>query len=192
MTNDPRSAVATINPEQAYRQGLPICQAVSASRKTTKLLLLAELGRLWRAVKVGDARTWTQQEDLQDTVDDILEIFPTMKVEEVLLVFKRIRQGEIPIYGRLDTPTVMEALRSHESAHTIPLREVTSREIHTAALDIAPHREGAMTIAEALGKIGREMRGRKKTLEELGGHLHLTQEELLNLDQCPSAKHDAQ
>lgn len=75
-------------PAQLFEHGLPICQALKANKHDTKVLLLAELTRLWRSVKVGDAKTWADQESLQDAVDDICELFPTLKVEEVLQCFK--------------------------------------------------------------------------------------------------------
>lgn len=146
------------------------------------MLLLAELTRLWRAVKVGDAKTWDGQEALQDAVDDICEVFPTLKVEEVLYVFKGIRQGVQKIFGRLDTPTLMEALRAHESAHTVVYREHQNTQpppVETAALEHPT--EGTIPMGMALMQIANDLKlpRRTKSLQEMGGHLHLTADEVL-------------
>lgn len=118
-----KSWMEGVTPELAFDHGLPITQALSEDRPKTKLLLFAELKRVWRSVRIGDGKTWQTDEDLQDAVDDIVDICRTMKVEEVLYVFRSIRRGERKLYGRLDTPTLIEALRDHDTNVTSALRE---------------------------------------------------------------------
>ena len=65
------------------------------AKKEVKMLLLAELERLTRHVNA--TRTFQTQTDLQDAVDDICELFPSLKVEEVLTAFKHIRQGRFQL-----------------------------------------------------------------------------------------------
>lgn len=112
-----------VTPRDAFAYGLPLSQALHTDRPTTKILLFAELKRLWRAVRIGDGKTWQSDEDLQDAVDDIVDICRTMKVEEVLYVIRAIRRGEVKLYGRLDTPTLLELLRQHDTNVTSALRE---------------------------------------------------------------------
>ena len=187
LINDPRGAIADRSPADLYRTGLSIHDALKVDRRSTKILLLAELGRLWRAVKVGDAKTWDGQEALQDAVDDLVEIFPSMKIEEVLKVFQMIRRGEVKIYGRLDTPTLLDAVRNYEDTHTTTIREnyrphLEIQDVQTNALDAAPARAGQMTVIDALRRIAREMPAPRRTLEDLGGHLHLTEAEVLAIE----------
>jgi hypothetical protein len=173
------------------------------------VLLLAELARTWKAVKVGDAKTWDSQEALQDAVDDVLELFPTMKAEEVLQVLKDIRQGRVKLFGRLDTPTLVEALRAYEDRHTVTFREQQHRQpppVETAAWEHRPAGPGTIPVGEALARLKASLPSRRKTLEELGGHVHLTAQDLQELDQhaqaqtqspdpeatAPSAGHDPQ
>ena len=78
---------------KAFREGLPVCQANKADMEQTRLFLLTQLATLWRSVKVGDAKTWSDQRDLQTVVEDIIEDFPSMKLEEIALCFKAIRKA---------------------------------------------------------------------------------------------------
>ena len=102
--------------------------AVKHDRANTKLLLLAELKRVWRSVKIGNGKTWNSDEDLQDAIDDIVDIFRTMKVEEIMMCFKQIRRGEHKLFGRLDTPTVIEILRGYDADVSCAYREAMNRE----------------------------------------------------------------
>lgn len=172
-------------PAQLFEHGLPICQALKANKHDTKVLLLAELTRLWRSVKVGDAKTWADQESLQDAVDDICELFPTLKVEEVLQCFKTIRQGNVKLFGRLDTPTLLEALREYESRHTTTYRENMHKRpavVETAAWEHRPAGPGTISVDEALKRLKAALPRRRKTLEELGGHIHLTAEDIHTIE----------
>ena len=185
LAADPRAAIAGRSPQELYATGLPICQALKADPVATRVFMLAELTRIWKAVKVGDAKTWTDQDSLQDAVDDVLEIFPTLKLEEYLHALKLIRQGSVKIWGRLDTPTLLEALRDYESRHTITYRTQQNQQrpslVETAALEGA-HRPGTLDLGTALRRVSKELPRPRKTLEELGGHLHLTAEDLQQIE----------
>lgn len=131
----------------AYRKGLPITRALKHDRRATKLLLFAELKRLWRSVRVGEDRTWKTDEDLQDCVDDIIDLHRTLKMEEVMLVFRDIRRGMITTYGRLDTPTILKALSDHDVNVTTGMRETD----HQGKRDMIPmHLDQLKKIAETL------------------------------------------
>lgn len=112
------------------------------------MLLLSELTRTWKAVAVGDGKTWKDQDALQEAVDEVCEIFPTMKLEEILTVFRMIRRGEVNIYGRLDTPTVIEQLRKYEDTYTTTFREAAARQ---APKDDSPR--GGRSLSEAIAEI---------------------------------------
>lgn len=185
LSREPRAALEGKTPRDLFTHGLPICQALKADRAGTKVLLLAELTRLWRAVKVGDAKTWEDQDSLQDAVDDIIELFPTMKLEEVMQAFKGVRQGKVKLFGRLDTPTLLEALRAYEDQHTTTYREAAHRQpppVETAAWEHRPAGPGTITIDEALKRLKASLPRRRKTLEELGGHVHLTTEDIQTIE----------
>ena len=53
------------NPKQLFESGLPITAALSVDRIKTKLILLQELTRAWRAVRLPDSKSWQNQSDLQ-------------------------------------------------------------------------------------------------------------------------------
>lgn len=127
LIDDPGGWMQGATPEMCYK-GIQTASALNADRQRTKLLLFTELVKMWRSVRVGVEKTWQNDTDLQTAVDDILEMCPTMKIEEILYVFGTIRRGQVKLYGRLDTPTILEALMKHDIEITTPLREAE----HTA------------------------------------------------------------
>ncbi len=60
---------------------------------------------------------------MMDAVEDIIEVFPSLKVEEIMICFKYIRQGRYELYGSLNSSTLMKSLHAYEEANTIPMRE---------------------------------------------------------------------
>ena len=152
-----------LSPQKAFETGLIIQSAQKVDKESTNMLLLSQLERLVRAVNA--TRSFQSQSDLQDAVEDIIEIFPSLKVEEILLCFKYIRQGKYELFGNLTTNTLIKCLHNYEIEHTVPLREQQHRELK-------PYTNGMIDwkrLSEAI-KIPNE----KKTLEEAGGSVHLT------------------
>lgn len=86
-------------------------------------------------------------------MDDICDVFRTLKLEEIQYVIRRIRRGEIELYARLDTPTLMKALRDHDVNLTTAFRqsEQTSR-----SMDIAPDSQLAEVLREVADGLPRE------------------------------------
>ena len=125
-------------PSTAYSQGVTLCKALKARKQQVKVLLLAELERLTRHVNA--TRTFQTQTDLQDAVDDICELFPSMKLEEVLLVFKHIRQGRYALYGNFTTNVMLDCMRQYEMENTVTMREQEHQQrkntVETASFDV--------------------------------------------------------
>ena len=161
----------------AFEQGLVLQTANKLDEKATKFLLLAELERLVRAVNA--TRSFQDQEDLQDAVDDIVEIFPSLKIEEILVAFKMIRQGKYELFGNLTTNTLIKCLNKYEIENTIPLREKQHTQ-HQGAI-MPPH--FAMIDWQKLGE-ALIVEPQKKSLEELGGHIHITAEDLQEIEKA--------
>lgn len=102
-----------------------------------RVMLLTELERLTRHVNA--TRTFQTQTDLQDAVDDICELFPSLKVEEVLTAFKHIRQGRFQLFGNFTTNTMLDCIRQYEMQNTVGMREQEHKErkeVLTASLDV--------------------------------------------------------
>jgi hypothetical protein len=153
----------------------------------TRFFLFTQLFNLWRSVRVGDARTWENEQDIQIVVEDIIDDFPSLKLEEIALCFKAIRKGEVNIYGRLDTPTLLSAIRDYEDKHTVTFRENHHRaQVQARALEYAGRGRG-LSVRDALAAVVREMPRQQKTIEELGGSINLTEQEMLEID-----RHSAQ
>ena len=90
--------------------------------------------------QVGATRSIQTEADIQDAVDDICEVFPSLKLEEILTAFKYIRRGVYELYGNFTINTLIECLRKYEMANTVVFREEEHRQrktlLHTAAFDV--------------------------------------------------------
>jgi hypothetical protein len=160
------SVARDLSPQKAFENGLVIQSAQKVDKESTNMLLLSQLERLVRAVNA--TRSFQSQSDLQDAVMDIIEIFPSLKMEEILLCFKYIRQGKYELYGNLTTNTLIKCLHNYEIEHTVPLRERKHREAEpysNAMIDWKRLSDAIVLPTE------------KKTLEEAGGSVHLTLED---------------
>lgn len=161
----------------AFEQGLVLQTASKIDNGKTRVILIAELERLVRAVNA--TRSFQSQDDLQDAVEDIIEIFPSLKVEEILVAFKMIRQGKYELFGNLTTNTLIKCLHKYELDHTIPMREKQ----HT-------HHQGGIQPAHFAmidwQKLGEALivEPQKKSLEELGGHIHITADDLKDIEKA--------
>ena len=155
----------------------------------TKVLLLSELTRTWKGVAVGESKTWKDQEAIQDVVDEVCEIFPTMKLEEILLVFRAIRRGEVNIYGRLDTPTLIEQLRKYEDTYTTTFREAAARQ---KPKDDSPR--GGRSVSEAIAEILPTLRNNDGRASEmwLRGSNNMTPQERERLQERDCQRRSAQ
>ena len=117
---------------------------------------------------VNATRGFQTEGDIQDAVEDIIEIFPSLKMEEILLCFKYIRQGKYELFGNLTTNTLIKCLHNYEIEHTVPLREQQHRELK-------PYTNGMIDWKRLSDAI--TLPTEKKTLEEVGGFVHLTLED---------------
>ena len=138
LLSNTRETMQGVVPSTAYSQGVTLCKALKARKQQVKVLLLAELERLTRHVNA--TRTFQTQTDLQDAVDDICELFPSMKLEEVLLVFKHIRQGRFQLFGNFTTNVMLDCMRQYEMENTVTMREQEHQQrkntIETASFDV--------------------------------------------------------
>ena len=126
-----------MTPDLAYQDGFSMSLANKTKPGELRVMLLAELERLTRHVNA--TRTFQTQTDLQDAVDDICELFPSLKVEEILTAFKHIRQGRFPLFGNFTTNTMLDCIRKYEMEHTVTMREQEHKErkeVLTASLDV--------------------------------------------------------
>jgi len=194
LKNDVSTAIQSKSPKQLFDHGLPITAGLSIDRVATKLILLGELTRTWRAVRLPDSRSWQNQTDLQSAIDDVVDVFPTLKIEEFAHVMKMIRRGEITMFGRFDTPSLIGALRDYEINHTVVFRENQHHErAHhesknwTQTTPITDHDKQRFSDFVKQLNLPRP----KKTIEELGGSIQLTESEVLELSNAVSFEPNA-
>jgi len=108
-------------PATAFNSGIVLQSADRHEPGEIRMLLLAQLKKLVSGVNA--TRSFKTNVDYEDCVEDIIELFPSLKIEEILICFKEIRQGKYDLYGTLCTGTVIKSLHAYELANTIPLRE---------------------------------------------------------------------
>ena len=138
LVSNPREWMRNMTPSKAYSTGMSLSMALKGARYNVKVVLLAELERLVRHVQA--TRTFRDQDDLQDCVDDICELYPSMKLEEILTAFKHIRQGRYQLYGNFTTNVLLECIRVYELQNTVTMREEEhmqrKNEVNTASFDV--------------------------------------------------------
>jgi len=138
LLDNSRQAMQGMTVTQAYKRGFSLSKALKAEPAKVRLTMLAELERLVRHVNA--TRTFQTQTDLQDAVEDICELFPSMKLEEVLIAFKQIRQGCFDLYGNFTTNVLIDCIRNYEMQNTVTMREQEhvenkKQQVETAAID---------------------------------------------------------
>lgn len=162
---------------KAFSEGLVLQSACIADKAATRALIYSQLEKLIRSVNA--TRSFQSEGDVQDAVDDIIEIFPSLKIEEVLVCFKHIRQGKYELYGNLTTNTLIKCMHEYELQNTIPLREKHHKELE-------PYTNGMIDwqrLGEAI-----IVDNPKKTLEEAGGFIHLTQKDFEDIAEAQKEK----
>ena len=160
-------------PSTAFNNGIVLQSADRHEPAEIRILLLAQLQRLVSGVNA--TRSFKTEDDYFDCVEDIIEVFPSLKIEEILLCLKEIRQGKHDLYGTLCTGAIMKSLHAYEESNTIPLRE----QKHKAQ---EPYINGMIDwkqLSEAL-----TVDQPKRSLEELGGYLNVTEQDLKDIEKA--------
>ena len=161
------------NSASAFENGLVLQSAEIHDPTNIRMLLLSQLQRLVSSVNA--TRTFKSEEDYHDCIEDIIEVFPSLKVEEVLICFKEIRQGKHDMYGTLCTAAIIKSLHTYESLNTIPLREQKHKTLE-------PYTNGMIDwkrLSEAL-----IVDQPKRSLEELGGYVQLTEQDFKDIEKA--------
>ena len=160
-------------PSTAFNNGIVLQSADRHEPAEIRILLLAQLQRLVSGVNA--TRSFKTEDDYFDCVEDIIEVFPSLKIEEILLCLKEIRQGKHDLYGTLCTGAIIKSLHAYELANTIPMRE----QKHKAQ---EPYINGMIDwkqLSEAL-----TVDQPKRSLEELGGYINVTEQDLKDIEKA--------
>lgn len=106
--------MALKTPVELFKEGTNMRAAKNTDFKALKFILIRELSDLLDFVDAN--KTLSTAEEIAFTVTAIIEDYPAMTVEEVILVFSRIKKGEYgKYYERFKTPEILEAIRLYES-----------------------------------------------------------------------------
>lgn len=111
-----------LTPKLCWNEGVNIRYAMRKRPAQTMAFLVAALGNL---VEFIDAKkTIKGNEQLMFTMESLIEEFPTMKVEEFILVFRMIATGKFgKMYERLKLPELYAACVDYESEHRAEIME---------------------------------------------------------------------
>lgn len=103
-----------LTPEQAWKNGTNVRIALKYQPEQTRAAVLSMIKDL---VSFVDAkRTLTTLQDFVLTNEAVFEQHPTMKLEELRIVFDDMKMGKHgKFYERLKTAEILEALRTHET-----------------------------------------------------------------------------
>jgi superfamily II DNA or RNA helicase len=101
-------------PSELFKDGTNMRLAKNQDHTSLKIILIKELNDLLEFVDAN--KTLSTAEEVAFTVTAIIEDYPAMSIEEVILVFSRIKKGEYgKYYERFKTPEILEAIRLYES-----------------------------------------------------------------------------
>jgi hypothetical protein len=125
--NNGKFEVQVASREEAWAQGLNIRKANTEHPRELKKFLVIELGKL---IKFIDAKkTIETEEDLMFTIESIIEDFPALKLEEIVVVFQEMKQGKWgKFYERLKTPEILDIFRTFEGQRSELLERINRYE----------------------------------------------------------------
>jgi len=121
LTANVREIIRNHKPQTAFDNGIVLQSADIHCKAEIRLLMLSQLKQL--DIAVNATRSFQDDEDYMNCIEDIIEVFPSLKVEEVLICFKHIRQGKYDLYGTLCTGSIIKSLHAYEDKYTTPFRE---------------------------------------------------------------------
>ena len=171
LTANVREIINNHKPKSAFDEGIVLQSADIHCKGDIRVLLISQLKLLDKAVKA--TRSFQSDEDYMVCIEDIIEVFPSLKVEEVLICFKHIRQGKYDLYGTLCTGSIIKSLHAYEEKYTIPFRE----QKHAA---YEPYINGMIDWQHISETVAFDQP--KRTLEDLGGYLHITPKDLKDIE----------
>lgn len=102
-----------LTPTSAWQEGTNLCRAANEYPNEVRGWLYLEVSKL---IKDVDAKkTLATDEEMRFTCRAILDEHPTLKIEEVRVIFDYIRMGKFgKLYERLKTAEILECIRQYE------------------------------------------------------------------------------
>ena len=149
---------------KAWDEGSNIKACLRLDPKATKAAICAII--LDVVTFIDAKKSLERSEDVVFTAEAIIEEFPTLKLEELKLVGKRMKLGYYgTYYERLKTPEFFEALKKHEGERAEYLetkhkKTISEQAVETAAIastafnlrsiadDLRLPRKGALTLRD--------------------------------------------
>jgi len=112
--NEAADVKRNLTPIGAWTGGTNLTSAVRRDPGVVRAWLAGELSRLVK--DIGAKNSLYDTDDLISACDAIIEEFPVLKMEEVIVVFKLISRGKLlpKLYNSFRTRELLEAFRTYE------------------------------------------------------------------------------
>lgn len=180
-----------LSTEESWDRGSNLRECLRFNKEATKSAVVA---LIIDVISFVDAKkSLEREEDIFFTADAIIEEFPTLKIEELKLVCKRLKLGYYgKYYERLKAAEFIEAIQQHEGERAEYLEqkhrtEAAQIEVETAALNKEVYSFRA--VADRLKLPRKGARTMRDFMKE--GAL-LTAEELTAIEQVKNEAHKKQ
>lgn len=140
---------------------------------------------------VDAKKTLQKAEDIAFTSEAILEGFPTLKLEELKLVCKRMKLGYYGnYYERLKTPEFMEALKRHEEERAEYLEVKHKTQLAQVEVETAQLNSQVYSFRELADKLSLPRKGAKTLRDFMAAGPVLTSDEMKAIDHAQEAHED--
>lgn len=103
-----------LTPHTAWFEGTNLRAAVKEAPQQVRGWLALQVTKLVRDIDAK--KTISTNEEIEFVCRQILEDHPTIRMEEVVMAFERVRSGKFKIYERLKAAEILTALREYEGS----------------------------------------------------------------------------
>lgn len=129
---DPLS-VSNLTTKQAFEEGTNIRTVMRSEPQKGRLLLLQGLAEL---ITFMDAKkTISNDSEIQFSVDSMIEDFPSLTIEDFLIVFRNIKKGRYgKFYERLKLAEISDCIREYEATERADYLEIKANDFKSSEI----------------------------------------------------------
>ena len=126
-----------VNVFNAWFEGSNVRAALKAEPELTRAYLVKEVASLCKMVDAK--KTLSSDEEISFCCRSIIDEHPTLKVEEIHVIFNMIKRGKlVKVFERLKTAEILQAICTYESEYRAPEIE---KQLHQAKQVPMPDRK---------------------------------------------------
>jgi hypothetical protein len=160
-----------------------------ADREATKAAICA---MIIDVISFVDAKKSLEKaEDIAFTAEGIIESFPTLKLEELKLVCKRMKLGYYgKYYERLKAAEFIEAIQMHEGERAEYLEQKHKKQLAEAQVETAALSPQAFSFRELADSLNLPRKGARTMRDFMREGALLTQEEIKAIEDAQSSHNE--